>query len=208
MTATVQGNALTSLVEQPGSPALQSTENGVIVTRIYKILATSAAGATPAYGTADATYTSSYLREVYLDGVKGNVATLRFVYKPDNFIVSPIERVGTITFEADSNSIEVPIEENPNYSRSWDKPGVTSYMVPAPVFRRTEILNSFTWSEANVIANVGKRQNPTGMISPTSNAWLKTSLSVRQNGSSYEKVETWQHAGVGRTWDTDIYSAA
>lgn len=221
MAATVIGNGLTTALTRKDSPRIRVTPQGTDY--IYRKTVKCGVTLTLAFGDAnpDAAYSTTVLKEINHDPTPGGgYETLELVYGtpvPGNPMTPP---VGTIIFEADANPIEIPIEQHPNFSpgqSQYDdagnivtpyvnglKPGVTSYQVPQPTFTRTEILSSFTFSEANIISNVGKRNAPTGMTSPTANKWLKTRLSLRQSGNVVEKTESWQYAGNG--WDTDIYS--
>lgn len=152
-----------------------------------------------------------YLASIETTAFKGVTrATLKYV-PFESLLSGGYGPTGVTSKASDSNAAELPIEENPNYSPSWEttKPGVTSYLAPQPTYTYTQIVSSFTFSEANIIDGVGALSNPTGMTSPTANAWLKTSKTVTPQGDKFEITETWQCAGLDGatvlTWDTDIY---
>lgn len=218
MAATVIGNALTTRVEQKNSPRKRVTSDGTFWE--YRYTQKKGTAVSETIGAEFPASSGLYISEIaYEPAPGGGYETLVIMSGPKTAsgITPP---VGTIWYEADANPIEIPIERHPNYTYSESqkyedgryiplingnpKPGVESYMVPQPTFTRYEIVNSFTFSEANIISAVGTRNAPTGMTSPTANKWLKMRLGVRQTGNVYEKSETWQYASAG--WDTDIYS--
>lgn len=123
---------------------------------------------------------------------------------------------------SEAASVERSIFEHPDCSNKEErntgavpvvggnlKPGVESYLTPSITYTYTENVDSFTFSEANVVDGVGGLSDPTGMTSPTAGSWLKVSKSVQSNGESYTITETWQHRGYSNgtagVWDPDIY---
>lgn len=220
MAATALGNALTTRLERKDSKRKSRTTSGNTAT--YRYTQKVGTAVSNALGEADPADATIFLQAVNFDPTPGGgYETVELVYGPNNGsssgVVGP---VGTITYESDANAIEIPIQQHPNYSPGSsyrdsdgifhaflsgnDHPGVESYMVPQPTFTRTEVLSSFTFSEANIISAVGTRNAPTGMTSPTAGKWLKTRLAIRASGSVVEKSESWQYASAG--WDADIYS--
>lgn len=166
-------------------------------------------------------YSAATLHEIQIN--KAGVQNGRVVYiwrVPDPNDPTPV--VGTITREADSNAIEIPIGQHPdaspgtNYDEQkkigkGDWEGIESYLSPQPVYSRAEILNSFYFSEINIVKNVGRRfssaqMNTKGLSAATENAWLKMQLAISTSGENFEKKERWQYADKG--WDDYIYSAA
>ena len=148
-----------------------------------------------------------YLESIDLRNFKG-VTRATLTYVTEEELVN-LRYGGTGTSKAsDSNGVELPIELNPNWSLSWEstKPGVTSFIAPQPTYTYTQIVNSFTFSESNIVENVGTLDSPTGMTSPSANKWLKTSKTVTPQGGKYQITETWQYNASG--WDTDIYSSS
>lgn len=77
--------------------------------------------------------------------------------------------------------------------------GVTSYIVYAPVIRRTSALTSAPSS-----SNAGGRENPPGGLVSGDWEWLKTADRVVSPGqnSDYEQIEEWTGADV---WDPVLY---
>jgi hypothetical protein len=88
-------------------------------------------------------------------------------------------------------------------------PGVESYFVPALTYSKETFAASFTFSQSNIIDDVGSPESPAGMTGATAQQWLKVAKSVRQNGANYTINETWQHAGfsagTANVWPSDIY---
>jgi hypothetical protein len=146
-----------------------------------------------------------YLESIDLRNFKG-VTRATLTYVTEEELVN-LRYGGTGTSKAsDSNGVELPIELNGNHSKSWEttKPGVTSFIAPQPTYTYTQIVSNFTFSESNIVENVGTIDSPTGMSSPSANKWLKTSKTVTPQGDKYQITETWQYSASG--WDTDIYS--
>lgn len=224
MAATTLGNPLTTRVEKKDSQQKTRTISGN--TAIYRYTQkTGVAVTSPAIGDVDPVDATIVLKEInFQPQPGGGFQTVELVYGPPNPPNAMTPPVGTVTYEADANAIEIPIEQHPKYNYIASKtdengiytpvltdggtdypfPGVTSYLVPQPTFTRTEVMSSFTFTEANIIENVGLINNPTGMTSPTSGKWLKTRLSIRKNGNVVEKNETWQYNSAD--WKTPIYS--
>jgi hypothetical protein len=228
MAATVIGNALTTRLERKDSKKKSRSTSGNSAT--YRYTQKVGTAVSNAIGEADPADATIFLRQINFDpNPGGGFETVELVYEPSSPGDPSTGPVGTITFEADSNAIEVPIQQHPNIYLSScyrdedgvyhaflspsapgardtavDHPGVESYLVPQPTFTRTEVLSSFTFTEANIISAVGTRNAPTGMTSPTADKWLKMRLSLRKSGNVVEKAETWQYAAAG--WDTSIYS--
>ncbi len=224
MAATAIGNALTTRLERKDSKRKTRTVSGNTATYRYTQKVGTAVSDT--LGSADPADATIVLQSIEFEPTPGGgYETVVLTYGSPNPSMGPTPPAGTVTYEADANMIDIPIEQHPDFSSgssTYDdagnlivpcintelKPGVTSYQVPCPTFTRSEVLSSFTFSEANIISAVGTRNAPTGMTSPTANKWLKTRLSIRKNGNVVEKSETWQYAGPGsRVWDSDIYEA-
>jgi hypothetical protein len=219
MAATVIGNSLTARVERKDSKRKTRTTSGNTATYRY----TQKVGTTvsDALGTADPADATIFLKSIDFDpNPGGGYETVVLTYEPSTPGDASTGPVGTITFETDANAMAFPIEQHPGFQPSSSlyengvlitpyvgtalKPGVMEYYIPQPTFTRTEVLSSFTFSEANIISAVGTRNAPTGMTGPTAGKWLKMRLAVRKSGNVVEKTETWQYASGG--WDTDIYS--
>jgi hypothetical protein len=107
----------------------------------------------------------------------------------------------------------VPLEQSGNWSNSWVNPtdpnwkeGIEGFIKPQPTYSYTYI-SAFTWSQANLVENVGKRQAPTGLAGADANKWLLMNRSANEIDDTLTEItETWQFAENG--WDTDLYGAA
>lgn len=134
-----------------------------------------------------------------------------------------IEFGGTGTSKAsDASTYEEPIEQHPDYSEGSSEvngvptligaggttthPGVTGYLKPSTTYTYTQIVNSFTFSESNIVENVGSLNTPTGVSGATGTNWLKVGKSVSPVGDKYQITETWQYLPGG--WKTSIYGTA
>jgi len=218
MAATVIGNNLSTRVERKDSKRKTRTISGNTAT--YRYTQAVGTAVSESIGDEDPADSTIILRSINFDpNPGGGYETVELVYEPPNPPTGPTPPVGTITYEADANAIEIPIQQHPDYDEAASKtdkngvfipvvageemPGVESYLVPQPTFLRVEILSSFTFTEAAIISGVGTRCAPTGLGSPTTDAWLKTRLSIRKNGNVVEKSETWQFASRG--WNAKLY---
>ena len=151
---------------------------------------------------------------------RGGKAVLRLTFVTESEYTIRYAGSATPVFEADTNATEIPIWQHPNISNAdgWkssppENPVVggigkdgnlQAFLVPAPTFTRNRTVTSFTWSEANVIEKVGRRQTPTGMSSATANRWLKTAHIPVQDGDVVRIRETWQYNPLG-VWDPQVY---
>jgi len=162
------------------------------------------------FGTADGEYTNAVLTSITSRRVGSNEAEVTLTYAPDTGTAETLPPVGTVVQEIDANPIELPISEAIGITSQEiaqkKKDGVEAFLSPQPIYRRVEVLASFTFNETNAIDDVGKIDNtPEGLVSPTSGKWLKVGFVVRSVGDKFEQTETWQYAANG--WDTDIYSS-
>jgi len=212
---------LTALEVKPDSPRIEKTENGTRVTRTYNVNYADAETAISglSFGDADADFSEAKLRHINYQKDGPQNATLELVYIPPTWPSDPnvpaLPAVGTVTQGADANPIEIPIEQvdgitsqdvDENGVGVGEFAGITHKLEPQPVYRRGEVLGSFTFSEANIIENVGKiDQTPAGMTSPTSGKWLKTGRGIQQVGDDFDKQESWQYASEG--WNTTLYAS-
>lgn len=201
----VKGNQLTALLEQVGSPVVKKLGNGREIQETYRCKYELVEQLIPDIGDAHSTFSNSRVSDVtYVRDTA--LAIITVTYRP--FGSTVIKENGSVIQTADSNAMDIPIERHPSYSASWatSKAGVESYLEPQPVYVRTSYTGTFGFSESTLIADVGKRNSPTGLTGATADKWLKTGISVRQIGDQYEITETWQYAANG--WDTDIYASS
>ncbi len=191
------------------SPEIERSDAGDTIRRKYHVRKANLKAVTDAlsYGTADATYTDAVLSSVTARPVDPSVMELTLVYAPASVNVEILPPVGTVTQDVDANAIEIPISKSgisDGDIADNKRDGVEAYLSPQPIYRRTEILGSFTFNESNIIDDVGKIDDtPEGIVTPSVAKWLKVGLTVRTVGAKYEKVETWQYAE--NEWDTNIY---
>jgi len=109
---------------------------------------------------------------------------------------------GEVRFESDvtlqdADIIEKAIEDE--WSESAKEDAIVTrqkktYLAPVPTFRRIENAASVSFSEANIIENVGVRDTPTGMISPTADKWIKSRKSMVQQGSRTLITQEWWYS--------------
>jgi hypothetical protein len=230
MAATALGNPLTTRVvrKDSGRKTRAITGNG----SEYRYTQKCGTAVSNALGEADPNDATIVLKRIDFEPQPGGgYETVILTYEPatQTDTRGSVGPVGTIVFEADANVMEIPIQQHPNFYEpdsyrdpdtgvyhanlntngsgpGTDHPGVESFQVPQPTFTRTEVLtaSTFEFTQAAIIANVGMRNVPTGMTgTPTENLWLKTRLSLRKNGATIEKTETWQYAAAG--WEPNIY---
>lgn len=205
------GAVLQQLQEIDTSPSVKRNETGDVVTRKFNLNKGRVKAVTDAlvYGTADGEYTNAVLTEIASEPINANSAEITLVYAPVNATDEVLPPVGTVIQETDANAIDIPIGKADISDSLKDqnlKDGVEAFLSPQPIYRRIEILDAFTFSEANAIDNVGKIDNtPEDLTSPSVGKWLKVGFVVRTVGSKFEQTETWQYAENG--WDTDIYTA-
>jgi hypothetical protein len=205
-----------SLVAYPSQPSKTRDANGNW-TLVYKYwcLRTSAESLLPANGDAPPGGVHSTLElsqaQVTPQLQNPEIVDVELTYTAPNrgyaFPVKP----GEIRFEADTTVADANIIQKliANGASEAEKNEVLNdlhkktYLAPVPIFRRIENKSSFTWSEANIIADVGLRSTPTGMTSPTAGKWLKTRLSVQQQGTRAIVTEEWAYST--NAWDGAEY---
>lgn len=162
----------------------------------YYCLASSVIALLPAYNAAapDSQYASLLRREVQAAPHEPGGVILTVIYREPGGSTPPA--VGDITIETNSTLNEVPIEQivgiteaELNAARAKNVKTVLRFPV---VVTRREVVSSVTLSEANLIADVGTRQAPTGVTSPTANAWVKTGKAY-SIGDVITLTETWAY---------------
>lgn len=177
--------------------------SGLVVTEVWN----TSDGGSWAVGSEHGTYTGLYLSTFNVEELPGKQVTT-LVYKKKTWSGLSgrvVSIVGTSTKSADSNAMEIPIEQHPDYETSWatSKQGVTSYISPQPTYTYETVDDSFVWSEENIKSTAGQIIAPTGMTSPTPGKWLHVVRAIYEQGDSYLIRDTFQYAE--KAWDTDIY---
>lgn len=154
--------------------------------------------------------------------VRGGKKTFVVTYQAINLSASGVTPTKTVLRSSDGSANERPIEEHPNYREGGSSPsdpeewkgqpvindnlkrGVQAFLVPGIIYRRTEFKPNFTFTESELVGNVGKRNSPVGVSGLTSGRWLKTGIDVQENSDGSAVVtSTWLYNPDG--WDTDIY---
>lgn len=114
-----------------------------------------------------------------------------------------------------SGELEVALELNKNYSNLWvdDKPGVESFMTPAPTLVYKYVSNTFTFSQSDLVKNVFKRSTagakPMGLSGAISyNNWLLWGREATDEGGSIHIVTSTWRWSPDEGWDDQIYDAA
>ena len=208
------------LKEKMNSPFIDETGTTLEITETFNVNYANAAAAITVRGF---TYGDSWPSSPYTSAVLKRITIRKAGPKNSEvvYIWRAPEAVGTITKEGDSNVIEIPIGQHPaatsqNYDEAnkigiGDWEGVESWLSPQPIYKRTEVLSAFEFTEANLVQNVGKlfttlQMSNKGLIGATDKKWLKMSLNVTEQGDEFSKTESWQFADRG--WDDVIYDVA
>ena len=208
----VKGNPLTSLEQIEGSPQTDMTATGKRMTYKYVCLYESVTSLLPAFSYVCPD--DSALRLVSVGYVKdGIIARVSVVYGAESVTSASTENPtpdGDPSVEGDSNVLEIPILQHPDYSGSWtDIEGIESYLSPQPTATFTwyaEATSASVLTESVRIKNVGKLVNPAGVKDPSAGKWLKTGrrirgVGVKPNGQRiWEISESYQYASSG--WNT------
>ena len=101
----------------------------------------------------------------------------------------------------------VPIEQSTDLTdaQKLEKKGqgINAYFQGSVIYGYREIFDSFTFSETNIVGNVGTRQSPTGMTGATTDKWLLIGRDIRETDEYIEVDEKYQYDKNG--WDTDLH---
>lgn len=201
-------------LETPNSPEPELVGGLTAVTRRYWVptsnLKTFLDGLSTADTDVDWTDAALVSAGVSQVGETNAVKLVEIRYEPPEWAFTIIPE--GVTQEADANPIEVPVAKAPGLPSPGEieaaiGDGIEAVLVPMPVYRRTEQSSgSFTWSEANIIDNVGKIDNsPEGMSAPNAGMWLMTEHKVSERGGVVSEQHGWQYNPTG--WDTTLYDS-
>lgn len=197
------------LLEQPGSPFETRTAAGRTIKRVFH-WAGSGAPVTAAVGDV---YDGLTLQQIDIETITTASKKVTYCYQDDALSIGliPYTQLAETSSEFDSNTVEIPIEQHPDYdadaTTGWPatKPGIDTYLDPQPVRRDV----SYTTTLDTDISDVGKR----GQGGYSAN-WLYTRMSCRKIGRTrlnggtiynvFERVKEYQYARNG--WDADIYN--
>lgn len=217
MAATVLGNDGTSLIFQ--SRTREHAKGGEKVTEVYrcaKASASSLISSGPQFGDANSEEPSGFLQTIRRDDGQA-FSTLTYIYVPASLVMPGSGQAipeGHVT-SVSANALEIPISHHDDWVQGWDdtKKGVESYLSPQPTVAFTWTEDNFSWTEANVIGNVGKREKPIAggdsevLEGATLANWLHVGREITQIGDGAVNItDSWQYAANG--WDTDIYDDA
>jgi len=192
------------LIEQPGSPHETTTDAGRTIVRTFVFAGTG----TPVHPAIGAAYSGLVLKEISDQRETANgkrMITYTYGEAYAELISVADYMLSTVETEYDTNMINVPIEQHPNYDPDWpaSKPGVTDYLSPQPIQRVTDY-GTYLFA---TVSGVGHRGQD-----GFSAYWLKTGVTCRyigmaRNGGNpvtvFQRVQTYQYAENG--WDGDIY---
>lgn len=189
-------NLQTGLVEA-GKPVYSEDDRGrAQVQYFYHCLASAVLSLLPAYNSPapDAMYSGLLRREVTVTETAPGTVAVTVTYREPGGSTPPA--VGDVTLESQTTVTEVPVEQISGITEAEilaaKAKGVHTVLRFPVTVTRTEIVSSFTFSEANLISGVGARSAPTGVTSPTSDAWLKTGRVVRV-GDVISVQDTWAY---------------
>ncbi len=201
-------------IETPNSPQPEWQGGLTAVVRRYWVPNTYLKTFLDALSSADtdALWTSAVLVSVGVSqaGSTNAVKEIEKRFEPPgwSFTILPVG----VTQEADANPVEVPVAKAPGSPSAAEieavlKDGIEATLMPMPTYRRTVVSSgSFTWSQANIIANVGKIDDtPEGMTSPTAGRWLQNEHKVTEHSSVVTEIFDWQYNLTG--WDTTLYDS-
>ena len=197
------------LNEQPESPHEVETAAGRTITRVFHW----AGAGNPTPDTIGTLFDGLPLQQIDTKPISSVSKEVTCTYRDDALDLGliPYTQLFETSSEFDSNTVEIPIEQHPNYDADPDdgwavtKPGITTYLDPQPTRRDV----NFQTTLDTDVDDVGKRgQNG------FSTYWLFTRMSCRKvgvtrlNGGAiyevYERVREYQFARNG--WDSDIYA--
>lgn len=191
------------------------------LTKRYIVETTDEATFESGYTVGTSTASGLYLQEITKRAAKGfSRYDLKYVTYDELVITGTVD--DGISKGSDTNVYEAPIHSHPKYNKATSDvegypvldntigtaayaylPGVTGFLRPATTYTKTTILNSFTFSEANITEGVGDLESPSGVTSADPDKWMKVGKSVSPMGDKYQVTETWQYAPGG--WTPEIY---
>lgn len=190
------GADLTALVQASAPVYSQDDRGRGSVQYFYHCLASAALSLIPAFNSPapDAEYSSLLRREVSMTLSAPQTMLMVVTYREPGGSTPPA--VGDTTKESRTTVQEVPIEQVDGITAAQiataKKSGLANILRFSVTYTYTEIVSSFTWSQANTISGVGQRSAPTGMTSPGTDLWLKIDRTVRE-GDVISVSDTWAY---------------
>lgn len=228
MSSTPQYHGLpsgTTAQEVEDSPQRKADRSQDTLTRRYLVREAGRDGAVPAFGTADATFTTHEMSGYSWKKIPhGDVYELTLEYRVPTYEGNCL--IATAPLPPDEVEIiggttERHIGAHPDYSSTWlgfpetngiddprglptvapTKPGVENYMMPTGLVRKTTYSHTLP---TTVFDKLGKRNIPTPWTGV--NKWLCTGVNVKITKGVYAISTEWTYLVYG-TWDADIYEA-
>ncbi len=212
----VDGTALQIYPSYPQKT--RDTSDNWILTYKYWCQASQAESLLPATGSAPpgGIHTTLDLTAVTITPKTDNpkMVDIEIIYTEPNFSPWVPVQPGEVRYESDAGVQDANIAQrliDLGSSESDKNDAINdlkkkTYLAPVPIFRRIENMSSLAWTEANIVENVGKRQDPTGMTSPSAGKWLKTRRSIQSQGTRQIMTEEWAYSTSA--WDGPEYENA
>lgn len=178
----IKGNQLSALVRVEGYPRITADGETKKLEDRFACQWASWKSLVPAIGSTTDQLDGVYLKEMTVER-EGAVAHVTLMYSYPDPLHPGVD--GNDTYES---RVGVTI----------DGDGVR---YPTVTWIRRMRKSVFTMSEANITSNVGKRVDPPGVSSPTSNVWLKTGREVVKGSDYTEIVDSYE-------WSEDAWPAS
>lgn len=138
---------------------------------------------------------------------KPGLCDVELTYKPPDYTgTSTTHRDTDVQKSSQASWQEVPLDDDRLVTSSiltsaqaisLRKKGYQTWGMGTVEYTYTEWLSTFSWDEADIIANIGETENPVGVNSPTAGKWLRIGLNIRTDGDLVERSKTWRYSRVG-----------
>jgi len=140
------------------------------------------------------------------------VASMLVTYGPRGTSSFSKLRAGEESFESEHRMTERPLEEHPKWDTWTDaqKQELTKER-KLKVFRIGQVEHRYTkayerggfaYTEANLIADVNELTDPTGIVSPTADKWMKIGRRIIYRENTIEVEDTWAYDEGG--WNNSV----
>lgn len=198
-----------SLMLYKGYPSLsRSGKNWTVTYRYWCQLALSTSLVPASYSACPFTGHSSLLLQetnITANGIAG-MCDVELIYRAASGTYSSAKKDGDIEQSSVVGWMEIPLDDPRLVSsgllssaqvKAKIESGYQTYSVGTIEYTYSEYLDSFTWSESNLTANIGETQAPAGMTSGTTGNWMLVGFTVKQQGDIIEKSRTWRYNKLG-----------